>query len=150
MRHRIYRAKRVDNGQWVKGFYVERQHTTYCFTSDYLAHPDNTKGYILFDQIMDWGLPNEHYDVEVLIDTVGQCSGKLDKNNREIFEGDIVKINSIFAESNEKFYIVEWVKEWSGLGLRTDDELVSFDYIDSDEIEIVGNIYDNQGLLKEV
>ena len=67
-----------------------------------------------------------------------------------LLEGDIVKINSIFAESNEKFYIVEWVKEWSGLGLRTDEELVSFDYIDSDEIEIVGNIYDNQGLLKEV
>lgn len=146
MRYRIHRAKRTDNGQWVKGFYVERQYTTYCFTSDYLTHPDNTKGYILFDQMMDWGLPNQHYDVEVFIDTVGQNSGKLDKNNRELFEGDIVKVNSMFVPCDNNIFVVEWCSDWSGFVLRNSFTVYGFDTVDSDDVEVIGNIHDNPKL----
>ena len=149
MRNRIYRAKRIDNNKWVKGFYVERSQTIYCFKTDYLAHPDNTKGYILFDHTTDWGLPNEHFNVEVYIDTVGQCSGKLDKNNRELFEGDIVKVNSMFAPCDNNVFVVEWSSAWAGFVLGNSFTVYSFDTIDADDVEIIGNIHDNPDLLND-
>ena len=73
--------------------------------------------------------------------TVSQFTGLLDKNGREIYEGDIVK--STFTT-----YIVTWDKECACFSLKEDNtpHLLA-DYID--DIEVVGNIYDNPELLNK-
>jgi len=142
----LSRAKTVDNDQWVQGYYLERDQTTYCFKEDYRAHPDNTKHYIAYDWMTDWGLPNEHLLIEVKPETVGQCVGRCDKNNKEIFEADIVLVNSMFVPAENNIFVVEWVTEWAGFALRNTFNMINFDTLDSDEIEIIGNIHDNLNL----
>lgn len=128
-------------GEWVQGSYWELRETTYCFQSDYDMHPDNTKHYIVFDRMTDWGLPNRHLQADVIPETVGQFTGLFDKNGKKIFEGDII----------------------SGLGntyvCRWDEGNVEFTVFDGNEsfglayaaypcMEVVGNIHDNPELLK--
>lgn len=70
-----FRAKGIeenDKNRWYYGSYYRTDDTTYCFKEDYDRHPDNTKHYILFDEIMDWGLPNRKLRADINIDTLGQ------------------------------------------------------------------------------
>ena len=98
-------------------------------------------------------LENDGNATKVLIDreTVGQYTGLKDKNEKEIYEGDIVKVN------NEIIAKVIWDKDYLGYFLYANEEnsIDSFengeqplcDYFGS--IEVIGNIYENLELLKE-
>ena len=77
-------------------------------------------------------------DIELM-----QYTGLKDKNNKEIYEGDIFHIGS-----KKILYVVEWIdcglkgrqiknKSWIGLDYWKDD------------IEVIGNIYENPELMEE-
>lgn len=149
MRNRLYRARKKDDNIWVKGHYLEQKYTTYCFKSDYDAHPDNSKHYIMYDRMMDWGLPNEHIVDEVWPETVGQCVGHVDKKNVELFEGDIVRVDSMFVPCDNNIFVVEWRSAWAGFVLRNSFTVYGFDTLDSDDMEIIGNIHDNPDLFSD-
>ena len=78
-------------------------------------------------------------DIELM-----QYTGLKDKNNKEIYEGDIVKfLNGIFE--------VIWCNEKASFMLKNKEykEFLNFIYENNNVMEIVGNIYKNPELIKE-
>lgn len=147
----LYKAK-YRNGSWVDGFYANRQETTYCFKEDYEKHPVDKLHYILQDCMTDWGLPNKFRCVPVDPSTLCRFTGKFDKNYKPIYEHDIVK--TIYG----RLCMVEWFDSYSYCGfdlkpICTKENLDKqppsecFLWCPSD-IEVVGNIFDNEDLLK--
>lgn len=155
-------------GEWVQGSYWELRETTYCFQSDYDMHPDNTKHYIVFDRMTDWGLPNRHLQADVIPETVGQFTGLTDKNGKKIFEGDILEYRSdiVSLGSGYKTGAVEvshrvvewgeygwiykeisnnrWNSSWNNYGRK--DHLYKKNVFEF--ATVIGNIHDNPELLK--
>lgn len=89
---------------------------------------------------------SDHVNVLVIPETVGQYTGFVDKNGKKIFEGDIVSIYN----SKAFLFAVEWNNQYV---LKCTSNGVSdniLNVIESPEdVEVVGNIYDNSELIKE-
>ena len=83
--------------------------------------------------------------LSVYTDTLGQYTGLADMNGKKIFEGDIVQ-NIITKETA----IVRWYTEHSAFMLYDkNNNKVYFLYDNNfNNIEIIGNIYDNPELLE--
>ena len=79
-----------------------------------------------------------------------QSTGLLDKNDNEIFEGDIVKYKAGCNTFTEE---VAYDKNFAGFGVRDANADIIFSFgelaedIDLSSLEVVGNIYNNPGLL---
>ncbi|MFD0673952.1 YopX family protein [Cohnella sp. GCM10027633] len=119
MRDIRFRGKRIDNGEWVYGYFVKGA-TRFCILHS-LA---------VFDA------------VDVDPDTVGQYTGLKDLNGKEIFDGDVLDISGrpMFIEWND--ISAQWaVKSPSGTGYLDMNN-------DLHEYEVIGNIHDNGDLLK--
>lgn len=72
---------------------------------------------------------------------VMQCTGLKDKNGKLIFEGDIVK------DDNDALHYVKWVYDsWQLFPCTQNNYTIG---IVDDEIEVIGNIYENKDLLNE-
>lgn len=144
MREILFRGKRVDNGEWLKG---------------YLHKIDGIgKGYRAFAiQVQDIDSrmcrPHSH---EVIPETVGQFTGLTDKNGKKIFEGDIVRLEDFWDEG--KVFIVKYTDdkvgscgccfpEFGGIGFvmeAKDGERVCYDK----DVIVIGNVTDNPELLE--
>lgn len=140
MREIIFRGKRVDNGKWVEGCYVNHLTRMLCPIGDFLKEGDE-KHYIVKSGFADWNMPRDLEFVEVIPETVGQYTGLKDKNGKMIFEGDIFSLGD-----KNILYVVEWCD--TGLkGKQTGStSWVGLEHW-QDRIEIIGNIHDNPELL---
>lgn len=80
-----------------------------------------------------------------------QSTGLKDKNGKEIFEGDVVKYEVGCNTVTEE---VAYDKNFAGFGVRDADTDIIFtflqlaDVVDLISLEVVGNIYNNPGLLE--
>ena len=116
MREILFKAKRVDNGEWMEGFYF--------------IDLENKLPYIMLkarkDTVKDWMIKS----LVVIPETVSQFTGMTDKNGVNIFENDIV-INSF----NEKV-----VCNYAGCSFVFGESEFDFEY--GKDVEVIGNIYD--------
>jgi len=87
---------------------------------------------------------NDEGKFKVIAGTEGQYIGLHDKNNKEIYEGDILATPDI---PNVTVYWFEQGGRWNGkyIGKSKDCEINDSVFYTS---EIIGNIYENPGLLK--
>lgn len=139
MVERLFRGKRVDNGEWVFGFY-------FC-----MYHDDDREHLHHFIIPLNVSIPKDRpigeIQVEVDPTTVGQCVSNLpDKNGKKIFEGDIF----IDPDYPDAIYQVDYEDGAFVAKERTTNEqffLRDFVVFGEPEVEVIGNIHDNPELL---
>ena len=119
MREILFRGKRIDNGEWVYG--------------DLVQSPD-------YDvvQIYEQDLCGDNFSVDP--STIGQYTGLTDKNDKKIFEGDIVK-----HLSDNMVYLIEYDNRF---GMYVSKQKGS-SYSGCIRCEIIGNIHDSPELLED-
>lgn len=120
MNRYLFKAKRIDNGEWVVGSYING-------------------GFII--------KTNHTECVDIFENTICQCTGLKDKNDNLIWENDIINCTDAecygyisWNETEAGFYF-NVLLENGGF-----EEESIYDYQDC--MEVIGNIFDNPELLE--
>lgn len=133
MREILFKAKRIDNGEWVEGFLFKTQEHTYIaygrqFDDDLFISPQNI--FIMVDK-----------------DTICQYTGLTDKNGNKIWENDVVKH---YNNPNEPTQFVIGAIYWNEDNVRYERsskyEHAKFSVLYDCVYEVIGNIFDNPEL----
>ena len=145
-----FRGKRVDNGEWVYGYYVEQYHSMkYKKRIDAIFYSD------------------EHKTYRIPIDrkTIGRYFGEEDKNGKAIYEGDIINlINDIDKSINvvcefgiARREIFENTVDITGFYFKLPNGKKTFPIVnnycgkrDLELFEVIGNVHENIELLKTI
>lgn len=133
----LFKAKRLDSGEWVQGA---------------LVYDDMDKLYRIIIEIGYSTGTCIQADKAPRVDasTICQCTGLKDKNGKLIWENDIVKdqegnfYKAIWQNNYYQFF--SWIRVKSEI-LEVDAE-GDFYLMRSVEIEVIGNTFDNPGLLE--
>ena len=118
----LYRAKSIDDGEWVQGYLYgiwERRYILWGMTND---------------------VPNM---VEVDPSTICQCTGLKDKNGKLIWENDILNRGNL---------VVTWREELASYCITKKGWMYQHFFgeaVDACDCEVIGNIFDNPELLKQ-
>lgn len=137
----LFRGKRKDNGEWVTGYLIQGNNT-------YIVTPE-----AIYYMVVSISYMASVEFVEVIPETVGQCTGLKDKNGNWVFEGDIAKFRRF-----ENNYIGKIIFNHKTAGFEFWWNIVAGAYGEKatytanlsvcDEIEVFGSVHDNPELLE--
>ena len=150
----LYRAKRIDNGEWVEGYLIYAKKDCYICENPYECMSEYSSlngqsygfgGFKLVDQ-----------------STICQCTGLKYKNGKLIWENDIVRFqfdnddcpfpNKDTKKRVGKVFFSDFRASWSiAMGRKGSKALNNdlFKYVQNgNRVEVIGNIFDNPELLE--
>lgn len=128
MRTIKFRGQKKTNGVWVYGSLV------YSNEIDAAIYFQTGNGSV---KVMDWVYVNQ--------ETIGQFTSLYDKNKKEIYEGDILKVQGTRERIEVRFVRGVFAFLWNG---NLDDE-APINAPTQEWAEVIGNIHDNPKLLKQ-
>ena len=132
----LFKAKRLDDREWVTGSLITCEDGTYKIATSYLDGDTNIAILICA------------YEVDR--DTICQCTGLKDKNGKLIWENDIMvaHLDEDYPEDETYIRIL-----WCGNGFCSIEngskDIAPIDKFDSEHFEVCGNIFDNAELLEK-
>lgn len=124
-----YRGKDIETGKWVYGYFV--------------GITDGKAAIIPFDKVnYDVGYIGDSECIYCHPETIGQFTGLLDKNGKEIYEGDIITF------SNHLQGVSQVVYDYAGFDVVSNNYRTTLRPMMNNHIRVIGNIHDNPELLK--
>ena len=165
MREYKFRGKMIPENEWIYGTLLRIPAPPYCWGKN----PPKDEYYIQFADpryMPDWGMPYKMVQGEVNSETIGQYTGLKDKNGKEIYEGDIVTGTDYpFIDEGKQNYVGIVVfyddaasfgyeykcvrKDKRGISNGINNEFEANENLICEDLEVIGNIYDNPELLEE-
>lgn len=138
MREILFRGKRIDNGEWVEGYYVKA------------LDMYDKEIHAIFDTMTTFYACGETSGFELVDpETICQYTGLIDKNGKKIWENDILEghLDDKFPEDVTREKVI-----WHESGWKTEEpgcvDKEYLDEFDTENFEVVGNVYDNPELLE--
>ena len=133
----LFRAKRVDNGEWVEGMPLFYQNGSITIYGQKQA------------QTVGFHIQNNGYCDR---NTLCQCTGLKDKNGKLIWENDVVGFWDTYSTENgqaEMDCIGKVVWDDETISFQVTNRLSAESYEVLDECSVIGNIFDNTELMNE-
>lgn len=135
----LFKAKRLDNGEWVTGQYVKGL-DMYDKEVHIIFEP--TTIFYSSGETDGWS--------EVDPSTICQCTGLKDNNGKLIFENDVVGFWDTYSTENgqaEMDCIGKVVWDDETISFQVTNRLSAESYEVLEECSVIGNIFDNPELL---
>lgn len=138
----LFRAKRVDNGEWVKGYFVQTVESSYIV----VPYKHST-------------ICGEGSVIEIDKSTICQCAGLKDDNDTLIFENDVLsladKVSDYEWKAVVKFGNPDSNDTWGWRLVPITECYVNREILlwvktelNTVECRVIGNIFDNKDLLE--
>lgn len=135
----LYRAKRLDNGEWIDGYYVKGMNMY------------DKEVHLIFEPTTIFYSSGETDGfVEVDRSTICQCTGLKDKNGKLIWENDICDRKEKYLEII-KYNKGDWTLDYSYSKGKESGYCycnLGFYALEQEYVEVIGNIFDNSELLE--
>lgn len=146
----LFKAKRIDNGEWVEGYYIYHIKRTICPFGDSIK-PVDEQHVIMQDGFSDWNMPRNTVVYEIDPETLCQYTGLTDKNGQKIWENDILKahLDEYYPEDITYTKII-WSECRFCAKENHSSDVETLKKWDGEYFEVCGNIFDNPELLEVV
>ena len=141
----LYKAKRVDNGEWVQGYlFNDGFENGRVFVGGFVIEKYNGTA------CDEWTVTGINF-YEIDPNTICQCTGLKDKNGKLIWENDIVAYWDTYSTESglaEADCIGKVVWDDETISFQVTNRLSAESYEVLDECSVIVNVFDNPELLE--
>ena len=138
----LFKAKRLDNGEWVQGVPFEIEGKTVILIND-------NENYLRVHYLEENMWNAATYAIEVNPSTICQCTGLEDRNGNLIWENDILVgyLDDNYPQ-NATYEMVLWNKSGFCTKEQGSNDISELGEFDQKNFEVCGNIIDNPELFE--